>query len=236
MLRTRLTVIMRLRIPHPVQTWFTSIGGTSKRNPLLHRSDHTTADASASAQSNPAVLEAIQDLCYEIFAIPVATTEAVHIAQFVCGHIYEFAQSSQPSLQKMAMELLPTLIHVYLVMLVDHLFRVCRLAPVLPRSSVTADEWFQKILAQMPPSEAVSCMMWEWAHWLMGRRTRLRSLQHNLAPITHTPGFTKPGDMEEPSPPDFQSTGQPLDTQHIHWADGMVRCKRQIGSLPSPGF
>uniref|UniRef100_A0A0X3PJU5 Hyccin n=1 Tax=Schistocephalus solidus TaxID=70667 RepID=A0A0X3PJU5_SCHSO len=110
---------MRLRIPHPVQTWFTSIGGTSKRNPLLHRSDHTTADASASAQSNPAVLEAIQDLCYEIFAIPVATTEAVHIAQFVCGHIYEFAQSSQPSLQKMAMELLPTLIHVYLVMLAN---------------------------------------------------------------------------------------------------------------------
>ncbi|VDN15962.1 unnamed protein product [Dibothriocephalus latus] len=108
---------MRLRIPHPVQTWFTSIGGTSKRNPLLHRSDHTTAEASAPDQSNPAVLEAIQDLCYEIFAIPVATAEAVHIAQAVCGHIYEFAQSSQPPLQQLAMELLPTLVHVYLVML-----------------------------------------------------------------------------------------------------------------------
>nr|VZI03167.1 unnamed protein product [Spirometra erinaceieuropaei] len=110
---------MRLRIPHPVQTWFTSISGTSKRNPLLHRSDQTTADVSAPVQSNPAVLEAIQDLCYEIFAIPVATTEAVHIAQAVCGHIYEFSQSSQPPLQQLAMEMLPTLVHVYLVMLAN---------------------------------------------------------------------------------------------------------------------
>ncbi|BHF63820.1 hypothetical protein SprV_0200681500 [Sparganum proliferum] len=114
-----LAVVMRLRIPHPVQTWFTSISGTSKRNPLLHRSDQTTADVSAPVQSNPAVLEAIQDLCYEIFAIPVATTEAVHIAQAVCGHIYEFSQSSQPPLQQLAMEMLPTLVHVYLVMLAN---------------------------------------------------------------------------------------------------------------------
>ncbi|VDM04447.1 unnamed protein product [Schistocephalus solidus] len=46
----------------------------------------------------------------------------------------------------------------------------------------------------------------------------------------------KAGDMEEPSPSDSQSTGQSLDTQHINWADGVVWCKRQIGSIPSKGF
>ncbi|VDM05789.1 unnamed protein product [Schistocephalus solidus] len=63
----------------------------------------------------------------------------------------------------------------------------------------------------VPPSEPVSCLMWEWAHWLPGRCTRLSAPQHDLAPITHTPGFTQSGDMEEPSPSDSQSTGQPLD-------------------------
>ncbi|VDL92335.1 unnamed protein product [Schistocephalus solidus] len=43
-----------------------------------------------------------------------------------------------------------------------------------------------------------------------------------MAPIMGTPGFTKSGDVEEPSLSDSQSTGQPLDTQHIHWADGMI--------------
>ncbi|VDM05273.1 unnamed protein product [Schistocephalus solidus] len=65
-------------------------------------------------------------------------------------------------------------------------------------------------------------LMWEWAYWLTGRRTRLRAPQHDLSPVTHTPGFTKAGDMEEPSPSDSKSTGQPLDTHRIHWADGVV--------------
>ncbi|VDL87257.1 unnamed protein product [Schistocephalus solidus] len=59
-------------------------------------------------------------------------------------------------------------------------------------------------------------MIWEWAHWLTGGRTRLRAPQHDLAPITHTPGFTNSGDMEEPSPSDSQSTRQPLDTQSTY--------------------
>ncbi|VDL93697.1 unnamed protein product [Schistocephalus solidus] len=48
--------------------------------------------------------------------------------------------------------------------------------------------------------------MWEWAHWLTGRRTRIRAPQHDMAPIT--PGFTYSGDMEEPSPSDSQSPKQ----------------------------
>ncbi|VDL90091.1 unnamed protein product [Schistocephalus solidus] len=59
-------------------------------------------------------------------------------------------------------------------------------------------------------------LMWELAHWLTGRRTRLRAKQHDLAPITHTPGFTYSGDMEKPSPSDSQSTGQPLDTHSTY--------------------
>ncbi|VDL98359.1 unnamed protein product [Schistocephalus solidus] len=59
-------------------------------------------------------------------------------------------------------------------------------------------------------------MMWEWVHWLTGRRTRLRAPQHHLAPITRTPGFTYSGDMEEPSPSDSQSTDQPLDTHSTY--------------------
>ncbi|VDM04905.1 unnamed protein product [Schistocephalus solidus] len=87
-----------------------------------------------------------------------------------------------------------------------------------------------------PPSKPVSCLMWEWAHWLTDRRTRIRAPKHDLTPITNTPGFPKSEDMEEPLPSDSQSTGQPLDTQHIHWAYGVNWYKRQIGSLPSHGF
>ncbi|VDL97435.1 unnamed protein product [Schistocephalus solidus] len=61
---------------------------------------------------------------------------------------------------------------------------------------------------------------------MMVRHTRLRAPQHDLALIMHTPGFTKPWDMEEPSPSGSQSTGQP---HNAHWADGVVLCKRQIG-------
>ncbi|VDL88856.1 unnamed protein product [Schistocephalus solidus] len=47
-----------------------------------------------------------------------------------------------------------------------------------------------------------------------GRSTLLREPQDDLAPITHTPEFTKSGDMVESSPFDSQSNGQPLDTAH----------------------
>ncbi|VDL88560.1 unnamed protein product [Schistocephalus solidus] len=67
-----------------------------------------------------------------------------------------------------------------------------------------------------PPPEPVSCLMWEWAHWLTDRRTRLRAQQHDLAPLTYTPGFIYSGDMEEPSPFDSQSTGQPLETHSTY--------------------
>uniref|UniRef100_A0A183T1S1 Transposase n=1 Tax=Schistocephalus solidus TaxID=70667 RepID=A0A183T1S1_SCHSO len=56
-------------------------------------------------------------------------------------------------------------------------------------------------------------LMWEWAHWLTGRRTPLSEPRHDLARKPHTPGFTKPADMEESSPSDSQSTGQPHDAQ-----------------------
>ncbi|VDL96363.1 unnamed protein product [Schistocephalus solidus] len=59
-----------------------------------------------------------------------------------------------------------------------------------------------------PTSEPVSSLMWERAHWLTGRRTLLCASQHNLDHIRHSPGFTKPREMEEPSPSDTQSTGQ----------------------------
>ncbi|VDL92484.1 unnamed protein product [Schistocephalus solidus] len=76
------------------------------------------------------------------------------------------------------------------------------------------DAWMTRKAEEIqgPMSEPVSCLMWEWVHWLMDGRTRLRAPQHDLAPITHIPGFTYSGDMEEPSPSDSQSTGQPLDT------------------------
>ncbi|VDM00616.1 unnamed protein product [Schistocephalus solidus] len=65
--------------------------------------------------------------------------------------------------------------------------------------------------------------MWEWAHRLTGRRTRLRAPQYDLASITHTPGFTKSGDMEEPSPSGSQSTGQPLVSHSTHTAHTLGR-------------
>ncbi|VDL95870.1 unnamed protein product, partial [Schistocephalus solidus] len=65
-----------------------------------------------------------------------------------------------------------------------------------------------------PPSELVSFMMREWAHWLTGRRTRLRAPQHDLTSLTHTPRFTKLGGKKELSPSDSQSTGQPLNAKH----------------------
>ncbi|VDL94572.1 unnamed protein product [Schistocephalus solidus] len=58
--------------------------------------------------------------------------------------------------------------------------------------------------------------MWEWAHWLTGWCTHLRAPQHDLAPIMDTPGFTKAGDMEKPSPSDSQPTGQPLDAHSAY--------------------
>ncbi|VDL85448.1 unnamed protein product [Schistocephalus solidus] len=50
----------------------------------------------------------------------------------------------------------------------------------------------------------------------------------DLAPKTHTPGFTNSGDMEQPSPSDSQSTGQPLDTHSTYtepmaWSGVCVR-------------
>ncbi|VDL98434.1 unnamed protein product [Schistocephalus solidus] len=64
--------------------------------------------------------------------------------------------------------------------------------------------------------------MWEWAHWLTARRTRLRAPQHDLAPITHTSV-----DMEEPSPSDSQFTDQPLDTHSAYNGES----RRQSPSL-----
>ncbi|VDL93507.1 unnamed protein product [Schistocephalus solidus] len=86
------------------------------------------------------------------------------------------------------------------------------------------------------PSKPARALIWEWAHWLTGRRTRFLSPQHDLAPITHTPEFIKYGGMEEPFPSDSQSTRQSFDTQNIQWTNGVNCCKRQIGSLPSNGF
>ncbi|VDL90127.1 unnamed protein product [Schistocephalus solidus] len=65
-----------------------------------------------------------------------------------------------------------------------------------------------------PPSEPVICLMWDLAHGLTARCNRLRAPQHDLAPITHTPGFTKSADMEEPWLPDSQSTGRPFQAQY----------------------
>ncbi|VDL87745.1 unnamed protein product, partial [Schistocephalus solidus] len=70
--------------------------------------------------------------------------------------------------------------------------------------------------------------MWEWAHWLMDRRTRLRAPQYDLAPKAHTPGFTNSGDMEQPSPSDSKSTGETIDTHITYteptaWSSGSVR-------------
>ncbi|VDL98866.1 unnamed protein product [Schistocephalus solidus] len=82
-----------------------------------------------------------------------------------------------------------------------------------PGLEQAADAWAvaklcpsQDAVALRPPSAPVSCLMWEWAHWLTDRRPRFDAPQHDLAAIPHTPGLTKPGDVEEPSPSDSQST------------------------------
>ncbi|VDM03208.1 unnamed protein product [Schistocephalus solidus] len=93
-----------------------------------------------------------------------------------------------------------------------------------------------------PLSEPVSCLMWEWAHWLTDQRTRLRAPQHDMDPITHTPGFTYSGDMEEPSPSDSQSTGQPLGTHSTYtgpmaWSVVSVRLAAFHATVSrKPGF
>lgn len=62
------------------------------------------------------IVEAVQNLCYEIFALPICTSDAVNVAQTICGHIYDLAQSSSPALQLIVLDLIPTLVHVYLVL------------------------------------------------------------------------------------------------------------------------
>ncbi|VDL97127.1 unnamed protein product [Schistocephalus solidus] len=97
------------------------------------------------------------------------------------------------------------------------------------RPEAGEDEVAGAVGSPKPPSEPVGCLMWEWAHWLTGRRARLHAPRHDLAPITHTSVFTKPGDMEEPSPSDSQSTGQSLNAQRT---EPTVICrKRQIDSF-----
>uniref|UniRef100_A0A5K3FKF7 UNC80 domain-containing protein n=1 Tax=Mesocestoides corti TaxID=53468 RepID=A0A5K3FKF7_MESCO len=102
---------MRLKIPQPVQTWF----NTRRHLQLEKAEDQSDESACTTTIANPVILEAIQNLCYEIFALPVCTTEAINVAQTICGHIYYFAQSTNSGLQQLVMDLLPTLLHVYLV-------------------------------------------------------------------------------------------------------------------------
>nr|CDS28888.1 Hyccin [Hymenolepis microstoma] len=103
---------MRLKIPAPVQTWFNTLGTSTKRRTLTEDELHTPSTTAAS----PLVIESLQNLCYEIFAIPVCTADSVSIAQTICGHIYGLAQSNDPSLHLLVLDLLPTLVHVYLVL------------------------------------------------------------------------------------------------------------------------
>ncbi|VDN96168.1 unnamed protein product [Rodentolepis nana] len=103
---------MRLKIPAPVQTWFNTLGTSSKRRLLAEDEPHTPSTAVAA----PLVIESLQNLCYEIFALPVCTADSVSIAQTICGHIYSLAQSNDPSLHLLVLDLLPTLVHVYLVL------------------------------------------------------------------------------------------------------------------------
>ncbi|VDM04300.1 unnamed protein product [Schistocephalus solidus] len=103
------------------------------------------------------------------------------------------------------------------------------LRPLSPRGlwpSVSADASTNGVTKTT--IRAGQLLMGEWAHWLTGRRTRFRAPQHDLAPITHTPGFTNSGEKEEPSPYDAQSTGQPLDTHSTYtgptaWSGVSVR-------------
>ncbi|VUZ53798.1 unnamed protein product [Hymenolepis diminuta] len=112
------SIIMRLKIPAPVQTWFNTLSTSTKRRPLAEEELDTssTTNAASPSAATPLVIEALQNLCYEIFALPVCTAHAVTVAQTICGHIYGLAQSTDPSLQLLVLDLLPTLVHVYLVL------------------------------------------------------------------------------------------------------------------------
>lgn len=109
---------MRLKIPAPVQTWFNTLSTSNKRRPLAEEELDTslTTNPASPSVATPLVIEALQNLCYEIFALPVCTAHAVTVAQTICGHIYGLAQSTDPSLQLLVLDLLPTLVHVYLVL------------------------------------------------------------------------------------------------------------------------
>ncbi|KAM3186002.1 hypothetical protein ACTXT7_005248 [Hymenolepis weldensis] len=105
--------IMRLKIPAPVQTWFNTLSTSAKGRPLAEEELNTSSPTNAASPSvaTPLVIEALQNLCYEIFALPVCTAHAVTVAQTICGHIYGLAQSTDPSLQLLVLDLLPTLVH-----------------------------------------------------------------------------------------------------------------------------
>ncbi|VDM30194.1 unnamed protein product [Hydatigera taeniaeformis] len=105
---------MRLKLPQPVQLWFNSISTSAKRHLHMEKLEEEVNDGTT--VSNSFIVEAVQNLCYEIFAIPVCTSDAVNVAQTICGHIYDLAQSSNPALQLIVLDLIPTLVHVYLVL------------------------------------------------------------------------------------------------------------------------
>nr|CDS23432.1 Hyccin [Echinococcus granulosus] len=105
---------MRLKIPKPVQLWFNTISTTAKRHRHMEKVEEEVNDDTS--VPSPLIVGTIQNLCYEIFAIPVCTSDAVNMAQTICGHIYDLAQSSSPALQLIVLDLIPTLVHVYLVL------------------------------------------------------------------------------------------------------------------------
>ncbi|KAL5966709.1 hypothetical protein TSMEX_005555 [Taenia solium] len=105
---------MRLKIPQPVQLWLNSISTSAKRHLHMEKVEEEVNDDTNVSSS--LIVEAVQNLCYEIFALPICTSDAVNVAQTICGHIYDLAQSSSPALQLIVLELIPTLVHVYLVL------------------------------------------------------------------------------------------------------------------------
>ena len=121
---------MRLKIPAPVQTWFNSLTTSTKKHAPVEKSEELSEDDPTTA--SPIIVESIQNIFYEIFALPICTIEAVNVAQTICGHIYDLAQSSSPALHLLVLDLLPTLIHVYLVLSSEfiiffesHLYLIC---------------------------------------------------------------------------------------------------------------
>ncbi|KAL5111001.1 hypothetical protein TcWFU_009961 [Taenia crassiceps] len=109
-----LTLKMRLKIPQPVQLWFNSISTSAKRHLHMEKAEEEVNDDTTVSSS--LIVEAIQNLCYEIFALPICTSDAVNVAQTICGHIYDLAQSNSPALQLIVLDLIPALVHVYLVL------------------------------------------------------------------------------------------------------------------------